>query len=93
MKTNSDHVHNQLPQANQNFPVGIAEQAGMTRNDWIKRWKNKTKTIRWELTDVHPFLKKYAPSSTTNTRVLVPLAGNSIDVIWLVEKGFQVGLS
>lgn len=76
----------------QNIAVRNVEQTGMTSNDWIKRWGNNTKTIRWQLTDVHPFLKKYAPPSTTNTRVLVPLAGKSIDLIWLVDKGFQVCL-
>lgn len=79
-------------QVDQKIPVHTVEQTGMTSNDWAKRWENKTKIIRWQLTDVHPFLKQYAPSSKTNTRVLVPLAGKTIDLIWLVDKGFEVRL-
>jgi len=66
------------------------DKKGMTSNDWIKRWENKTKIIRWQLNEVHPFIIKHAPSSKTHTRVLVPLAGKTVDLLWLLEKGFQV---
>lgn len=79
-------------QADQKSSTNAVEQIGMTHNDWIKRWENKTKIIRWQLNDVHPFIIKYAPSPTTHARVLVPLAGKTVDLLWLFEKGFQVSL-
>lgn len=86
----TDYERSQSLPTTQIFHDNIGEQTGMTLNDWMKRWENKSKIIRWQLIDVHPFLKKYAPSSTTHKRVLVPLTGKTIDVIWLVERGFEV---
>lgn len=80
-----------LSQASKNCSILTKSQTGMTTNDWITRWEEKSKVIRWQLTNVHPFLEKYAPSSMTNPRVLVPLAGKTTDLLWLVEKEFQVG--
>lgn len=66
------------------------QQIGMTAADWNRRWEDKAKVRRWELIDVHPFLKQYLPSPITHPRVLVSLAGKSVDLFWLLDKGFQV---
>lgn len=57
---------------------------------WHKRWASNQ--IGFHLPQVNPYLQRYWPSLTLETRaqVLVPLCGKSLDLAWLAGKGFQV---
>lgn len=57
---------------------------------WQSRWKKKK--IGWHLDEVYPLLPKVWPqiSVNGNDRVLVPLCGKSLDMIWLAEQGCHV---
>lgn len=57
---------------------------------WQSRWKEKK--IGWHLDKVYPLLPKVWPqvSVNGNARVLVPLCGKSLDMIWLAEQGCDV---
>ncbi|CAF2975063.1 unnamed protein product [Rotaria sp. Silwood2] len=90
MHGNSKPPNNSLDRGELATPCSTIQQTGMTASDWNKRWENKANVRRWELTIIHPFLEKYLPSSTTHQRVIVPLAGKTADLFWLVDKGFQV---
>src|SRR5699024_1992525 len=57
---------------------------------WESRWqKNKT---GWHLDHIYPHLIKFWPvlKLSRKATVLVPLCGNSRDVLWLAEQGFRV---
>src|SRR3981081_1142882 len=51
-------------------------------------------TGRWQLSDVHPFLVKYAPllrgwSQRSQRTVLIPLTGKSVDIFWLHQQAVK----
>ncbi|MGE8350372.1 MAG: thiopurine S-methyltransferase [Pseudomonas protegens] len=57
---------------------------------WHKRWERDQ--IGFHLAEVNPYLQQYWPGLglPTDARVLVPLCGKSLDLIWLANQGFQV---
>jgi thiopurine S-methyltransferase len=62
----------------------------MNAEFWLKRWQEGN--IRFHQTRVTPPLQRYWPSLSLQpgSRVLVPLCGKSLDMIWLAEQGFRV---
>jgi len=57
---------------------------------WEKRWADNQ--IGFHRTDVNPFLQAHWPKLAlpAGSRVLVPLCGKSLDMVWLVEQGHRV---
>lgn len=62
----------------------------MDADFWLERWQNGQ--TGFHQTRVMPLLQKYWPSLglPKDTRVLVPLAGKSLDVGWLAGQGHAV---
>ena len=62
-----------------------------TETVWHQMWQDATP--RFHLGQVHPKLVQYAEKllSERDHRVLVPLCGKSLDVLWLEEQGHEVG--
>lgn len=57
---------------------------------WLKRWReNRT---GWHHDEVMPLLEKHWPGLgvLAGTRVLVPLCGKSLDMLWLSQQGLNV---
>jgi len=57
---------------------------------WHERWAaNK---IGFHLDEVNPYLVRYWPELNLplGSRVFVPLAGKTLDIIWLMQQGFEV---
>ena len=57
---------------------------------WQTRWQEKR--IGFNQSDVNPLLIKYFADLKLpiSSRILVPLCGKSIDMIWLAHQGFDV---
>ncbi len=56
---------------------------------WHRRW-HKAETA-FHQTEVNPWLQRYFPPLLDGpARVLVPLCGKSLDMLWLVARGCQV---
>ena len=57
---------------------------------WNERWRNNQ--IGFHRADVNPWLMKYWDSVPVEkgSPVFLPLAGKTLDIPWLVEKGFSV---
>ena len=57
---------------------------------WKKRWVDGE--IGWHNADFNPALIKHWPSLglELGARVLVPLCGKTLDMIWLAKKGYRV---
>lgn len=57
---------------------------------WLKRWQDGA--TGFHMTRVTPLLSKYWPSLglPAGSRVLVPLCGKSLDMVWLAAQGHQV---
>ena len=57
---------------------------------WQEKWDRGE--IGFHLTQVHPLLKRFLPdlNLTPGQRVFVPLCGKSLDLGYLLERGFQV---
>jgi thiopurine S-methyltransferase len=53
---------------------------------WHQKWK--TNNIFFHQNQVHPHLVKYF--KTPKGKVMVPLCGKSLDMIWLLEQGHEV---
>ena len=62
----------------------------MDTNFWLERWREGR--THFHLSRVTPLLEKYWPSLLlpSDSRVLVPLCGKSLDMIWLAEQGHQI---
>lgn len=58
------------------------------REDWLARWKEGR--IGWHEPAGNAALKRYWPSLSRGSRVLVPLCGKSIDMAWLAAEGLDV---
>jgi thiopurine S-methyltransferase len=56
-------------------------------NFWRGRWKRGE--IGWHQSEIEPGLVKWA-SQRKPSRILVPLCGKSLDLIWLASKGYEV---
>ncbi|SEN07446.1 thiopurine S-methyltransferase [Pseudomonas sp. ok272] len=57
---------------------------------WQKRWE--LNQIGFHQADVNPYLQRYWPGLALQdeARVLVPLCGKSLDLVWLVGQGYRV---
>jgi len=62
----------------------------MNAEFWNDRWQRNQ--IGFHNSEVHPLLIRYWPTLelSNDTRVLVPLAGKSLDLRWLLEQGHAV---
>ncbi|GAA5521694.1 thiopurine S-methyltransferase [Aliifodinibius salicampi] len=60
----------------------------------ISYWKNRWEkgNTGWHMDHVYPLLPKLWPQFNlpANAKVLVPLCGKSIDLLWLLQKNFHV---
>ena len=62
----------------------------MSYDYWLKKWQEND--IRFHLTRFHPALEKYAENFLPG-KILVPLCGKSLDMIYLASKGhFVIGV-
>jgi thiopurine S-methyltransferase len=57
---------------------------------WLKRWREQR--TGWHRDAPMPLLAKHWPSLGVpdDARILVPLAGKSLDMLWLSEQGYRV---
>ena len=57
---------------------------------WHKRWASNQ--IGFHLPEVNPYLQRFWPalSLEEGARVLVPLCGKSLDLLWLAHQGHEV---
>lgn len=57
---------------------------------WLKRWQEGA--TGFHMTRVSPLLTKYWPALQlpAGSRVLVPLCGKSLDMVWLAAQGYAV---
>ena len=62
----------------------------MDADFWLKRWQDGA--TGFHMTRVTPLLGKYWPSLNlpAGSRVLVPLCGKSLDMVWLASQGYRV---
>ena len=62
----------------------------MEADFWLQRWHEGR--THFHQPRVAPLLQKYWPtlSLAPDSRVLVPLAGKSLDMLWLAEQGLRV---
>lgn len=62
----------------------------MNKEFWLQRWREGQTGFHQDR--VMPLLQKYWPSLAlpADSRVLVPLAGKSLDIIWLASQGYRV---
>lgn len=55
---------------------------------WLDKWAQNQ--IGFHQTQVHASLPQFWPVMPKHSRVLVPLCGKSIDVMWLAQQGYEV---
>ena len=57
---------------------------------WRKKWASNQ--IGFHLPDVNPYLQRFWPdlNLAAHARVLVPLCGKSLDLLWLAGRGHRV---
>lgn len=57
---------------------------------WHKRWSSNQ--IGFHLPEVNPYLQRFWPQLGVEqgSRVLVPLCGKSLDLLWLADQGYSV---
>ncbi|CAN7302184.1 MULTISPECIES: thiopurine S-methyltransferase [Pseudomonas] len=57
---------------------------------WHKKWKSNQ--IGFHLPQVNPYLQRFWPALglEEGARVLVPLCGKSLDLLWLAQRGHEV---
>lgn len=62
----------------------------MHEDFWQARWSRNE--IGFHLADVNPYLSRHWPSLQLpqGARVLVPLCGKSLDLLWLAQQGYRV---
>lgn len=62
----------------------------MTPDFWTERWKKNE--IGFHQKSVHELLERYWPEvdAKPGSSVLIPLAGKSLDMVWLAENGYEV---
>lgn len=56
--------------------------------DWLNRWEEGR--IGWHEPAGNAALKAHWPDLVAGSRVLVPLCGKSLDLLWLAERGLDV---
>ena len=57
-------------------------------DEWLDRWENGQ--TGWHETSGNSALRKFWPRLKAGSRVLVPLCGKSLDLLWLAEQGCDV---
>lgn len=57
-------------------------------DSWIKRWQEGR--IGWHEADGSVLLRRHWPRLTRGSRVLVPLCGKTLDMLWLAGQGMAV---
>ena len=55
---------------------------------WLERWENGR--TGWHEADGSALLRRHWPSLERGSRVLVPLCGKSVDLLWLASQGLEV---
>ena len=60
----------------------------MDRQDWLERWV--AGNIGWHQQNGNESLRCFWPALTPGERVLVPLCGKSVDIMWLAGQGLDV---
>ena len=62
----------------------------MDVNFWLKKWE--TKEIAFHEPEANPLLVRFFPQLNlpVGSRVFVPLCGKTLDIHWLLSKGFRV---
>jgi len=55
---------------------------------WLERWQRGE--IGWHLPEVNPHLREHWPDIGVKGRVMVPLCGKTVDLLWLAGQGDQV---
>jgi thiopurine S-methyltransferase len=55
---------------------------------WLDKWQRNE--IGFHQPQGHLWLRQYWPSALSGARVLVPLCGKSVDLLWLAEQGCDV---
>ncbi|MGF6094326.1 thiopurine S-methyltransferase [Pseudomonas sp. 18175] len=55
---------------------------------WQERWARNQ--IGFHLPEVNPYLQRHWPPLPEGAKVLVPLCGKSLDLMWLASQGLQV---
>jgi thiopurine S-methyltransferase len=57
---------------------------------WHKKWASNQ--IGFHLPQVNPYLQRFWPdlNLSSHARVLVPLCGKSLDLLWLAGRGHRV---
>jgi len=62
----------------------------MDREFWLQRWESRR--LGWHREDVNPHLADFWETMPVadGARVLVPLAGKSVDMKWLADRGHAV---
>jgi len=62
----------------------------MDADFWLQKWENNN--TGFHQPEANPVLVKYfkALSSKEGSRVFVPLCGKTLDIAWLLSKGYQV---
>jgi thiopurine S-methyltransferase len=57
---------------------------------WLKRWREGR--TGWHRPEVMPLLEQHwaALDVPRGSRVLVPLCGKSVDMLWLAQQGMRV---
>ena len=70
--------------------VPTCEAPTMETEYWLKRWREGR--TGWHRDDVMPLLMQHWPALNVprGTRVLVPLCGKSLDMLWLSQQGMRV---
>ena len=62
----------------------------MEKEDWLARWREGR--IGWHQSEVTPLLRQHwdGLAVPAGARVLVPLCGKTLDMLWLADQGFEV---
>ena len=55
---------------------------------WQERWARNQ--IGFHLPEVNPYLQRHWPPLAAGAKVLVPLCGKSLDLMWLASQGLRV---
>lgn len=60
----------------------------MKHSFWFDKWRKDE--LGFDQLKPHSALKKHFPALAPKSTVLVPLCGKSIDMLWLLEQGYEV---